>query len=110
MPFAIKKPHPVHSRVKVWHTWDPDGDGYEEIRKFLTKENAEKWIQENHSNKGCEIVDINLEAGQTEEELAEKEKLADDPNTPNGVKSYRNRDNDNLVGKITSFTIDNELD
>jgi len=110
MPFAIKKPHPVHSHVKVWHTWDPDGDGYEEIRKFVIRENAEKWIQENHPNKGCKIVDIQLEAGQTEEELVEKEKLANDPNTPNGVKSYRNRDNDNLVGKLTSFTIDNELD
>lgn len=110
MPFAIKKPHPSNPNVKIWHSWDPDGDGYEEIRKFVVKENAQQWIDDNHPTAGCEIIEIAHEIGQTDEELEEKERLADDPNTHNGVRSYRNRDDETLVGKLTTFTIDGELD
>ena len=110
MPFAVKKPHPTHPNVKIWHSWDPDGDGYEEIRKFVSQENAQRWIDNNHPNKSCEIVEIDYEITQTEEEIAQKEQLADDPNTPNGVRSYRNKDDETLVGTLTTFTVDGELD
>ena len=76
MPFAVKKPHPQHSNVKVWHSWDPDGDGYEEIRKFKTKERAQQWVDENHPTKNCEIVEIAYEIGQDDDEI-ERKNLAD---------------------------------
>ena len=82
MPFAVKKPHPQHSNVKVWHSWDPDGDGYEEIRKFKTKERAQQWVDENHPTKNCEIVEIAHEIGQDDEEIERKDQLAEDPTTP----------------------------
>jgi hypothetical protein len=110
MPFAVKKPHPVHPNVKLWHSWDPDGDGYEEIRKFKTSERAQEWIDENHPNKSCEIVEVPYEAAQTDEEIEMKDRLAEDPTTHNGVRSYRNKDNEELVGKLTTFTVDGELD
>jgi len=85
MPFAVKKPHPQHPNVKVWHTWDPDLDGYEEVRKWVTRANAEKWVAENHPNKNCEIVEIGYEASQDENEIAQKEIKQADPNINGGV-------------------------
>ena len=36
--------------------------------------------------------------------------LAEDPTTPNGVRSYRNQDNPDMVGKLTTFTVDSEIE
>ena len=109
MPFAVKKPHPQHSNVKVWHSWDPDGDGYEEIRKFKTRERAQQWVDENHPTKNCEIVEIAYEIGQDDDEIERKDQLAEDPTTCNGVISNRNKD-DAKVGKLTTFTVDGEIE
>ena len=43
MPYAVKKPHPSKEGVMLYHTWDPDGDGYEEIRKFTDEAKANEF-------------------------------------------------------------------
>lgn len=102
MPFTIKKPHPSNPKVKVWHTWDPDGDGYEEVRKFVSRENAEAFAAQFD---GAEVVEIKHEIGQTDEELLAKEALANDPTTPNGYPGDATQ-----VGAIYTFTPDGALD
>jgi len=102
MPFTIKKPHPSNPTVKVWHTWDPDGDGYEEVRKFVSREKAEAFAEKFD---GAEVVEIGYEIDQTDDELQYKEALAEDPNTPNGYPG-----DETQVGTIHTFTPDGELD
>ena len=51
MPYAVKKPHPSKADVMLYHTWDPDGDGYEEIRKFPDEAKANLFAAE-HAGAG----------------------------------------------------------
>lgn len=81
MPFTLKKPHPTRPGVKVWHTWDPDGDGYEEVRKFLTREDAEAFAA---NFEDAEVVEICHEISQTDEDIAEGLRKSTDPGLPNG--------------------------
>ena len=110
MPYAIKKPHPTHANVKVWHTWDPDGDGYEEVRKFPTSALAEQWVSNYHPDKSCEVVEIGYEIGQDDEIIQNKYNLSMNPETPDGLRNLTNRDDESIKGPLTSFTINGELD
>lgn len=109
MPYAVKKPHPTHANVKVWHSWDPDGDGYEEIRKFPTQELAQAWVNSYHPDKSCEVVEIGYEIGQDDEIIQNKYNLSMNPDTPDGVVNVSNR-NTPASGVLTNFTINGELD
>lgn len=71
MPYAVKRPHPTKAGVKVYHTWDPDGDGYEEIRKFPDETKAQEFI-DSFDFDGMEIVQIGYEIGQDDNEIQEK--------------------------------------
>ena len=63
----------------------------------------------NTSTKNCEIVEIAYEIGQDDDEIERKDQLAEDPSTPNGVMSNRNKDA-TKVGKLTTFTVDGEIE
>ena len=69
MPYAVKKPHPTVDNVMLYHTWDPDGDGYEEIRKFPDQEKANVFAAE---HAGAVVVEIGYEIDQTDEMIAER--------------------------------------
>lgn len=101
MPFTIRKPHPEHPTVKVWHTWDPDGDGYEEVRKFVIRERAEAFAAQFD---GAEVVEIAYEITQDDAEIEAKEKLAEDPTTPNGFPG-----DETQVGALHTFTPEGKL-
>jgi hypothetical protein len=101
MPFTIKKPHPEHPKAKVWHTWDPDGDGYEEVRKFVTREKAEAF---GAKFEGAEVFEVPHEIGQSDKELLEKERLAEDPTTPHGFPGGRE-----TIGALHTFTPEGKL-
>lgn len=81
MPYAVKKPHPTRPNVMLYHTWDPDGDGYEEVRKFPDIDKANNFAA-NHS--GAVVVEIGYEISQTDEEIAEKYEKSIDPTQPHG--------------------------
>lgn len=103
MPYAVKKPHPTVSGAKIFHTWDPDGDGYECIRKFRSEAKAQAWIDEFHPDRGCEIVEVDYEISQDDDELAMREAQADDETTTHGVMSLYNRD-EQPTGRLSAFT------
>lgn len=83
MPYALKRTHPTKPNVKVYHTWDPDGDGYEEIRKFTTQAQAEEYMGR-FDFPGMEVVEIDYEIGQDDAEIEEKLTRANDPSSPAG--------------------------
>lgn len=101
MPYALKKPHPTVPNVKVWHTWDPDGDGYEEVRKFVTQEQAQEFA-DNFAD--VEIVEVAYEIGQDDDYISMRLEQAANPVTPNGVAISTNRDDPTAVGAISTFT------
>lgn len=87
MPYALKRPHPTRDGVKVYHTWDPDGDGYEEIRKFPTEALAQEFA-DTFSHSGIEVVEIGYEIGQDDAEIQEK---YDDSINSNSVRGSIHR-------------------
>lgn len=81
MPYAVKKPHPSAANVMLYHTWDPDGDGYEEIRKFPDEAKANLFAAE---HTGAVVVEIGYEIGQDDAEIADKYDKSIDPARPEG--------------------------
>lgn len=81
MPYAVKKPHPTVDNVMLYHTWDPDGDGYEEIRKFPDQEKANVFAAE---HAGAVVVEIGYEIDQTDEMIADRYAKSIDPARPEG--------------------------
>ena len=53
----------------LYHTWDSDGDGYEEIRKFPDEAKANEFAA-NHA--GAVVVTIGYEIDQTDDMIAER--------------------------------------
>src|SRR6056300_371572 len=81
MPYAVKKPHPSKKGVMLYHTWDPDGDGYEEIRKFPDEAKANAFAAE---HAGAVVESIGYEIDQTDEMIAERYAASIDPTRPEG--------------------------
>ena len=81
MPYAVKKPHPSAENVMLYHTWDPDGDGYEEIRKFPDEAKANAFAA---LHEGAVVVEIGYEIDQTDEEIAAKYEASLDASSPAG--------------------------
>ena len=81
MPYAVKKPHPTAASVLLYHTWDPDGDGYEEIRKFPDEEKANTFAAE---HAGAVVVEIGYEIGQDDTRISERYEASIDPARPEG--------------------------
>jgi hypothetical protein len=81
MPYAVKKPHPSKADVMLYHTWDPDGDGYEEIRKFPDEAKANTFAAE---HTGAVVEEIGYEIDQTDEMIAERYAASIDPSSPVG--------------------------
>ena len=104
MPYAVKKPHPTRENVRLYHTWDPDGDGYEEIRKFPDEAKANEFAA---SHTGAIVVEIGYEIDQTDEMIADRYAQSIDPSTSQGsVTLSTNVDQDHRFepGAITAFT------
>jgi len=110
MPYAIKKPHPTLPNVKVWHTWDPDGDGYECIRKFPDEAKANAWIAEYHPDKGCEVIEIGFEIMQDDQTVLEAYNNSISSETSVGLMTLSNRDTCTEKGPLRHFTVNGELD
>jgi hypothetical protein len=81
MPYAVKKPHPTKPDVMLYHTWDPDGDGYEEVRKFPDEAKANTFATE---HTGAVVESIGYEIDQTDEMIAERYAASIDPARPEG--------------------------
>jgi len=81
MPYAVKKPHPTKADVMLYHTWDPDGDGYEEVRKFPEEAKANTFAAE---HTGAVVESIGYEIDQTDEMIAERYAASIDPARPEG--------------------------
>jgi|TARA_B110000977_G_scaffold11408_1_gene14759 hypothetical protein len=81
MPYAVKKPHPTKADVMLYHTWDPDGDGYEEVRKFPDEAKANAFAAE---HTGAVVESIGYEIDQTDEMIAERYAASIDPARPEG--------------------------
>ena len=81
MPYAVKKPHPTKPDVMLYHTWDPDGDGYEEVRKFPDEAKANTFAAE---HTGAVVESIGYKIDQTDEMIAERYAASIDPARPEG--------------------------
>ena len=104
MPYAVKKPHPSKADVMLYHTWDPDGDGYEEIRKFPDEAKANEFAA-GHS--GAVVETIGYEIDQTDDMIAERYAQSVDPAQPQGSTTLStNADAEHRfeAGAITAFT------
>ena len=110
MPYAVKKPHPTHANVKVWHSWDPDGDGYEEIRKFPTQAAADAWVAEFHPTKNCEVVEVGYEIMQDDQTILEAYNNSISTDTSAGLMSLSNRDSCTETGPCRNFTVNAEIE
>lgn len=110
MPYAIKKPHPTLPNVKVWHTWDPDGDGYECLRKFPDEATANAWVNSYHPGKGCEVLEVDHEIMQDDQQVLEAYNASMAVDSTVGLRNLANRDSITQPGPLTNFTINGELD
>jgi len=104
MPYAVKKPHPTAENVMLYHTWDRDGTGYEEIRKFPDEAKAQEFAAE---HPGAVVVEIGYEIGQTAEIVAENYVKSVDETQPEGSITLSNNPNQKhkfAPEKIRAFT------
>lgn len=104
MPYAVKKPHPTKADVMLYHTWDPDGDGYEEIRKFPDEAKANEFAA---LHSGAVVETIGREIDQTDEMIAERYAQSIDPAQPQGsttLSTNTEAEHRFEAGAITAFT------
>ena len=67
MPYAIRRPMPGRPAVKEWYMMDKDGDGYEEIVKYVTEAEAVS-AGADWAGDDAEVVQVQWTAGDDPDE------------------------------------------